>query len=103
MPLMNPFPAPRSILVMDNAPIHHGGRIEEICAAAGVLLIYLPPYLPDMNPIKKFFLVLKSQLKRQQILTNSDNNPILIKHLVYKLGTPRLMSRLFLGSGYLGE
>ena len=85
---------------MENAPIHHSERIEEICADTGLLLIYLPPYLPVMNPIEKLFLVLKSQLKRQQILTGGKDNPILIKHLVYEIHTPHLMSQLFLDSGY---
>jgi transposase len=85
---------------MDNAPVHHGGRIEQICAEAGVLLIYLPPYSPDMNPIKKFFLVLKSQLKRRQILTGGAEDPLLIKRLVYEIGSPQMMSQLYLGSGY---
>ncbi|KAA1081761.1 hypothetical protein PGT21_000764 [Puccinia graminis f. sp. tritici] len=30
LPSMNPFPGPRSVLVMDNAQIHHYGRIEEM-------------------------------------------------------------------------
>jgi transposase len=100
MPLMNSFPGPNSILVMDNAPIHHGGRIEQICVAAGVLLFYLPPYSPDMNPIEKFFSVLKSQLKCREILTGGAEDWVLIKRLVYKLGTPCLIRRLYLGSGY---
>jgi transposase len=91
MPLMDSFPGPQSILVMDNAPVHHGGRVEQICAAAGVLLIYLPPYSPDMNPIEKFFSVLKSQLKQRQILTGGAEDPRLIKRLVYEIGSPEMM------------
>jgi transposase len=97
---MDSFPGPWSILVMNNAPFHHNGRVEQICAAAGVLLIYLPPYLPDMNPIEKFFSVLKSQLKRRQILTGSAEDPRLIKRLVYEIGSPEMMHQLYLGSGY---
>jgi transposase len=85
---------------MDNAPVHHGGRIEKICAKAGVLLIYLPPYSPEMNPIEKFFSVLKSQLKRCQILTGGAEDPHLIKRLVYEIGSPQIMSKLYLGIGY---
>jgi transposase len=57
---MGEFPGQNSILVMDNAPVHHGGRIPELCNHAGVLLVYLPPYSPDMNPIEKVFSVHKS-------------------------------------------
>ncbi|KAG0146174.1 hypothetical protein CROQUDRAFT_8504, partial [Cronartium quercuum f. sp. fusiforme G11] len=31
LPMMNPWPASDSVLVMDNAPIHHDGDIEDLC------------------------------------------------------------------------
>lgn len=31
---------------------------------AGIKLIYLPPYSPDLNPIKEFFAELKSFIKK---------------------------------------
>ena len=40
---------------MDNASFHHSERIKELCANAGVKLVYLPPYSPDFNPIEEFF------------------------------------------------
>jgi hypothetical protein len=30
---MNPYPAPQSVLVIDNCRIHHVVRVEELCAA----------------------------------------------------------------------
>ncbi len=41
-----------SVLVLDNARIHKGGRIEEIVATAGCSLLYLSPYSPDFSPIE---------------------------------------------------
>lgn len=41
-----------SILVLDNARAHHGGRIAEIVAAADCSVLYLPAYSPDFNPIE---------------------------------------------------
>ena len=35
-----------------------------MCANAGVKLIYLPPYSPDLNPIEEFFSELKAFIKR---------------------------------------
>jgi transposase len=61
----NPYPMPRSVLVMDNASIHRSPKIKEMCSAAGVKLIYLPPYSPDLNPIEEFFAELKAFIKRQ--------------------------------------
>jgi transposase len=58
------WPEPKSVLVMDNASFHHTDRIHQICADAGVKLIYLPPYSPDLNPIEEFFAELKAFIKR---------------------------------------
>jgi transposase len=58
------WPEPRSVLVMDNASFHHTERIAQICADAGVKLMYLPPYSPDLNPIEEFFAELKAFIKR---------------------------------------
>ena len=66
-----------------------------------IMLIYLPPYSPDMNPIEKVFLVLKSRLKREQILTGTDEDPEIIKAFLPSVVTPELMHSLFRGSGYL--
>jgi transposase len=97
---MNPFLGPNSILVMDNAAIHHGGRIAEICDDADVLLFYLPPYSPDLNPIEKVFSVLKSQLKRHEILTGTAEDAEIIKDFLPSFVTPDLMRALFRGCGY---
>jgi transposase len=43
---------PGSVLVLDNARIHHGGDIEKIVSEAGCSLLYLPPYSPDFSPIE---------------------------------------------------
>ncbi|EJD33035.1 hypothetical protein AURDEDRAFT_18015, partial [Auricularia subglabra TFB-10046 SS5] len=34
--VMNPYPAPHSVLVMDNCAIHHVDGVAERCAAKGV-------------------------------------------------------------------
>jgi transposase len=49
---------------MDNASIYRSERIEQMCRDAGVILVYLPPYSPDLNPIEEFFAELKSFIKR---------------------------------------
>ena len=48
---MNPFPGPRSVLVMDNCPIHRGQRLRDVAAAANIRLEFLSPYSPDFNPV----------------------------------------------------
>jgi transposase len=58
------WPEPKSVLIMDNASFHHTDRIHQICTDAGVKLIYLPPYSPDLNPIEEFFAELKAFIRR---------------------------------------
>lgn len=41
-----------SVLVMDNARTHHGGKIASVVEGAGCHVLYLPAYSPDLNPIE---------------------------------------------------
>ena len=53
-----------SVLVLDNARIHHGGRIEEIAAKSGCSLLYLSPYSPDFSPIELAWSWIKQFVRR---------------------------------------
>ena len=60
---------------MDNASIHHSERVKQMCSDAGVIVVYLPPYSPDFNPIEEFFAELKGFMKRTWDLYEA--NPVL--------------------------
>ena len=60
VPHLNPWPLPRSIVVMDNAKIHMFKELEDAVHQCGARLIFLPPYSPELNPIEVCF----GQLKR---------------------------------------
>ena len=57
---------------MDNAPFHHTERIKQICCNTSVILVYLPLYSPDLNPIKEFFTELKAFIKRHWQIYEDD-------------------------------
>ena len=48
---------------MDNCSIHHIQEVKNILLQAGILLLYLPPYSPDLNPAKELFSYVKYYLK----------------------------------------
>lgn len=62
---------PRSVLVMNNASSHHNADLTSKCYEADVLLAYLPPYLPDLNPIKTSFSILKHWICQHSNLIES--------------------------------
>ena len=43
------------IVKMDNCSIHHIEKVKELLDDAGIMLIFLPPYSPDLNLIDKPF------------------------------------------------
>jgi len=66
LPHCNVYPAPRSVIVMDNVSVHVNPRIEEIIKTYGCKIRYLSPYSPDFNPIELSFSVLKAWVRRHQ-------------------------------------
>ena len=52
-----------SVLVLDNARIHHGGQIETLVQTARCSLLYLPPYSPDFSPIELAWSWVKNRVR----------------------------------------
>jgi transposase len=59
-----PTLAKGDIVVMDNLPAHRVAGVRGILEAAGMTLLYLPPYSPDLNPIEMAFAKLKALLRK---------------------------------------
>lgn len=55
---------PGDIVVMDNLSSHKSDQVRDIIEKAGAILLYLPPYSPDLNPIEQAFSKLKAQLRK---------------------------------------
>ena len=49
---------------MDNVPIHKVTGVREAIEGRGAILIYLPAYSPDLNPIEQVFAKLKAVLRK---------------------------------------
>ena len=68
-----------SVLVMDNASIHHDSQFKALLDAAildpgcGIVqYLFLPPYSPDFNPIERCFAQIKAYLRRYQEIAVRD-------------------------------
>jgi hypothetical protein len=55
-------------LIMDNAPIHTNGDIQNYIERRRYGCIYLPSYSPELNPIEQFWSVCKSKVKKHRLL-----------------------------------
>ena len=55
-----------SILVMDNAAIHHYQPFITLTEFLQVDIIYLPPYSPFLNPVENIFAAVKAAVRRNR-------------------------------------
>ena len=67
---------PRSVVVMDNASIHHVDKVVALIEEVGTIVIYLPPYSPDIMPIEECFSKVKAYLRANPLLQILDNSEI---------------------------
>lgn len=111
LPQMNSFPHERSVLILDNARIHHNDGLLEYLNAFGVYIEFLPPYSPDLNPIELAFRVsiliissllscIKSYLKRYQYFVESCSDPIYPLLVACSQITPLVSNNFFNAAGY---
>lgn len=68
-PMLNAYPGPRSIVVLDNMPQHRSNQrlLQALCAQRGALLVWNPPNSPDLNPIEKMWDVATSSVCRKHV------------------------------------
>eukprot|EP00732_Lithocolla_globosa_P000335 Lithocolla_globosa_v1_NODE_95_length_6502_cov_31.661238.p2 type:complete len:342 gc:universal NODE_95_length_6502_cov_31.661238:3139-2114(-) len=66
IPCLSVYPGPNSVVVLDNASIHHDPRVRELIEGAGARLVYLSPYSPDFNPCELTYDWIKDWLKREE-------------------------------------
>jgi len=58
-----------SVIILDNASFHKGGRVKALVENAGCTLLYLPAYSPDFNPIEHHWARVKSIIRRHLVGT----------------------------------
>ena len=73
IPRMRPFNGsiPNSVVIMDNCSVHHIQEVKQLLNKVGILVLFLPPYSPDLNPIEEAFDYVKSYLKKHDVLLQS--------------------------------
>ncbi len=54
---------PGDVVIMDNLSSHKRASTEQLIQNAGAMLLFLPPYSPDLNPIEMIFAKIKQLLR----------------------------------------
>jgi len=57
------------IVIADNLSAHKAAGVQEVIAARGARLLYLPPYSPDLNPIEQCWSKIKTFLRAAKART----------------------------------
>jgi hypothetical protein len=67
---LRPYPEDRSVLVLDNCPIHKKKAVLDMVAKKCAIVLFLTPYDPDSMPIEVGFRAMKCFLRHNgKILT----------------------------------
>ncbi len=74
---------------MDNASFHQSKKMKELIEEKECILIYLPPYSPERNPIEKYWGVLKKKIKQcPRIIEDIDEAITLALTQTQEFGQP---------------
>ena len=105
IPQMRPFDgiSPATIAVIDNLSVHHVKEITDLFHQAGILLFFLSPYSPDLNPVEEAFSYVKYYLKRHDELLQSIPDATIIIQQAFESITSKHCQAWIAHSGYCLE
>lgn len=60
---------PQSLIciILDNYSVHKAKMVSKCAQSLGIILVYLPPYSPDLNPIEYIWKSIKSEISISNI------------------------------------
>ena len=67
------------VIVVDNAPCHRPKAHREI---PGLILLFLPPYSPELNPAERFFEELRRATANRVFETIEDQERVIEQKLI---------------------
>ena len=102
-PNMHPYDgsAPRSVALMDNCSIHHVDVVTDLFEAAGINIIFLPPYSPDYNPIELAFSSVKYYLKEHDVVMQAMQDTIPLIKCAFDHISPEMCNSWISCCGYV--
>ena len=102
IPEMLPFDGQnaKSIAILDNCSIHHVELAVDLFREAGILVLFLPPYSPDLNPAEEMFSYIKYYLKDHDEILQIMDDPIPLLKSAFESVTHEKCLGWIMHSGY---
>ena len=103
LPILLPFDGsnPCSVVVLDNASVHHVDLVTRLISAMGALVWFLPPYSPDLNPIEEVFSKVKAYLRNNEAGYLCTTTPCIIVAEAFASVTSDDCKNYFKHAGYM--
>ncbi len=98
---MNPYPVDNSVIIMDNAKIHHDADLISLLEELGCRVVFLPTYSSDYNPIETAFSIIKLWIKCNNDFMKACNDLIYALLVACSQITPQIAQSFFKSSIYL--
>ena len=92
---------PQSVVVFDNAAIHHVEAVTELISSTGALVRFLLPYSPDLNPIEEVFSKIKAYLRENEVAYSSTRDARLLVAMGFSTITTEDCHGYFTHAGYM--
>ena len=67
--VLQPTLRPGDLVILDNLSPHKNSAARRLIEQAGAAVCFLPPYSPDLNPIKKMWSKIKAWLRTEKART----------------------------------
>ena len=103
LPILNPFDGNNSlsIVIMDNASIHHvDDVVHAIEHTAHAKVIFLPPYSPDLMPLEEVFSKIKAIMKENDQVFQASTMPTALLAMAFAMVTREDCCGYIKHSGY---
>lgn len=90
LPQLMPFNGtnPNSVVIMDNCSIHHLHDVIKLIHSVAALVLFLPPYSPDLMPIEECFSKVKHFLRLHEAVAQSVQDIKLLITAAFASVTP---------------
>ena len=72
-------------MVINNVSFHKSDKVKEAVESVGAIVLFLPSYSPDLNPIEHFWFKIKNAIRK--VAFSFDNFVDAVMHLLKNVKT----------------